>query len=76
MQRTKGQGRGFASMSPEKRREIASQGGKAAHIQGTAHKWTSEEARIAGQKAMADVVAKRILSREKREFLVHMFLLI
>ena len=50
MQTTKGRGRGFASMSPEKKREIASKGGKAAHEQGTAHKWTSAEAQAAGRK--------------------------
>lgn len=38
------QNRGFASMDAAKRREIASKGGKAAHQQGTAHQWTSEEA--------------------------------
>jgi general stress protein YciG len=37
-------------MSPEKKREIASKGGKAAHQMGTAHKWTSEEAQAAGRK--------------------------
>jgi general stress protein YciG len=42
--------RGFASMSPEKQREIASKGGRAAHAKGTAHEWTSEEARHAGRK--------------------------
>ncbi len=42
--------RGFASMSPDKKREIASMGGKAAHAQGTAHKWTADEARAAGRK--------------------------
>ena len=42
--------RGFASMSVEKQREIASKGGKAAHEKGTAHEFTSEEARKAGQK--------------------------
>ncbi|HWP99287.1 MAG TPA: KGG domain-containing protein [Vicinamibacterales bacterium] len=42
--------RGFASMSPEKQREIASKGGRAAHAKGTAHEWTSEEARAAGRK--------------------------
>ncbi len=47
---TKGKGRGFASMSPEKQKEIASKGGKAAHAKGTAHKWTSEEAQAAGRK--------------------------
>jgi len=42
--------RGFASMSPEKQREIASKGGRAAHVKGTAHEWTSDEARNAGRK--------------------------
>jgi general stress protein YciG len=42
--------RGFASMSIEKQREIASKGGKAAHIKGTAHEWTSETAAAAGRK--------------------------
>lgn len=42
--------RGFASMSRERQREIASQGGKAAHAKGTAHQWTSDEARAAGRK--------------------------
>src|SRR5260221_11788045 len=42
--------RGFASMTPEKQREIASKGGKAAHQKGTAHEWTSDEARDAGRK--------------------------
>ncbi|MCL6520525.1 MAG: KGG domain-containing protein [Armatimonadota bacterium] len=42
--------RGFASMDPEKQREIASKGGKAAHAKGTAHEWTSHEARQAGRK--------------------------
>lgn len=42
--------RGFASMSPEKQREIASKGGRAAHQKGTAHEWSSEEAREAGRK--------------------------
>ena len=42
--------RGFASMSPEKKREIASLGGIAAHKKGTAHEWTSEEAAKAGRK--------------------------
>jgi len=41
---------GFALWSPEKRREVASQGGKAGHAQGKAHKWTSQEAQEAGRK--------------------------
>lgn len=42
--------RGFAAMDPEKQRQIARQGGKAAHQQGVAHQWTTEEARAAGRK--------------------------
>lgn len=43
-------GRGFASMDPRRQREIASEGGKAAHQSGNAHEFTSEEAREAGRK--------------------------
>jgi uncharacterized protein len=43
-------GRGFAGMDPEKQREIASKGGKAAHESGNAHEFDSEEAREAGRK--------------------------
>jgi general stress protein YciG len=42
--------RGFASMDPDKQRTIASKGGKAAHAKGTAHEFTSEEAREAGRR--------------------------
>jgi len=42
--------RGFASMEIEEQRKIASKGGKAAHQKGTAHEWTSDEAREAGRK--------------------------
>lgn len=41
---------GFASMSEEKQRSIASKGGRAAHAQGTAHEWDSKEAKEAGRK--------------------------
>ena len=37
-------------MSAEKQREIASKGGRAAHQKGTAHEWSSDEAREAGRK--------------------------
>jgi general stress protein YciG len=37
-------------MDRERQREIASKGGRAAHAKGTAHEWTSDEARVAGQK--------------------------
>ncbi|MBD0277388.1 MAG: general stress protein [Flavisolibacter sp.] len=42
--------RGFAAMDPERQRRIASEGGRAAHKQGVAHEWSSEEARAAGRK--------------------------
>ncbi|WP_048441113.1 KGG domain-containing protein [Caenimonas sp. SL110] len=42
--------RGFAAMSPEKKKEIASMGGRAAHACGRAHQFTSEEGRAAGKK--------------------------
>lgn len=42
--------RGFASMDPTRQREIARKGGRAAHLRGTAHEWSTEEAREAGRK--------------------------
>ncbi len=42
--------RGFALLSKEKRRAIASQGGIAGHAQGKAHQWTKKEASRAGRK--------------------------
>src|SRR5258705_4723959 len=42
--------RGFASMDQSKQKEIASKGGRAAHAKGTAHEFTSDEARVAGRK--------------------------
>ena len=42
--------RGFAAMDPEKQKQIAREGGRAAHRLGTAHKWSREEAREAGRK--------------------------
>jgi general stress protein YciG len=63
--------RGFASMDPEKRREIASKGGRAAHAQGSAHEFTPEEARVAGRKggeaAHARGTAHQFTPEEARE---------
>jgi uncharacterized protein len=42
--------KGFASMDPKRQREIAAEGGRAAHRSGNAHEFTSEEAREAGAK--------------------------
>lgn len=44
-------GRGFASMDSDRQREIAAQGGRAAHASGNAHEFDSEEARKAGAKS-------------------------
>jgi uncharacterized protein len=51
--------RGFASMDPARVKEIASQGGKAAHAQGRAHEWTQDAARQAGRKGGTIVSADR-----------------
>lgn len=60
-QGSKGNGskRGFASMDPEQQRQIARQGGKAAHKLGVAHEFNSEEARLAGRKGGETVSANR-----------------
>ena len=42
--------RGFGAMDPEKQREIARKGGRAAHARGKAHRFTAEEAKVAGRK--------------------------
>lgn len=48
--RRSNRGRGFAGMNDQRQREIAAQGGRAAHKRGTAHEFSSAEARRAGQK--------------------------
>ena len=53
------QRRGFATMEPALVRELAKRGGKAAHHAGTAHQFTSDEARIAGRKGGMATHAKR-----------------
>ena len=42
--------RGFAAMDPQRQREIASLGGRAAHRSGHAHQFSTEEARAAGRR--------------------------
>src|ERR1043165_6536419 len=51
--------RGFASMDPNKQKEIASKGGRAAHAKGTAHEFDSGEAREAGRKGGQGVSRNR-----------------
>jgi general stress protein YciG len=62
--------RGFASMDPAKRRQIASMGGRAVQATGKAHRFNSEEAREAGRKggtvAAAKGTAHRFNSEEAR----------
>lgn len=57
--------RGFASMDPEKQRQIASMGGIEAQRQGVAHRWTSEEARAAGRKGGLLAQRKRRAAAER-----------
>lgn len=56
--------RGFASLDPARRAEIASLGGKAAHASGMAHVWTTETARAAGRKGAAANARKRAEKRK------------
>lgn len=51
--------RGFAAIDRKLLGEIARKGGKAAHSAGTAHEFTSEEARVAGRKGGLASHAKR-----------------
>jgi general stress protein YciG len=46
-------------MDPERQKEIASRGGRAAHEKGTAHEWSSDEARHAGRKGGVTVSRDR-----------------
>lgn len=51
--------RGFAAMSPERLRALASIGGKRAHALGKGHQFTTETARAAGQKGGVSVSKNR-----------------
>jgi len=42
--------RGFAALTPERRKEISHKGGVSAHVKGSAHEWDSGAAREAGRK--------------------------
>jgi hypothetical protein len=53
------QRRGFASMSPSKQRKIASKGGRAAHAQGVAHKWTGGKRGTASKAGRKGGLASR-----------------
>jgi general stress protein YciG len=57
--------RGLAAMSPERRREIASKGGRTSQARGTAHQWTAEEASAAGKKGSARYALRNSESRNQ-----------
>jgi general stress protein YciG len=52
--------RGLAAMSPERRREIASMGGRTSQARGTAHQWTAAEASAAGKKGSARYALRKV----------------
>lgn len=60
METTTKRPRGLAAMSPERRREIASKGGRTSQARGTAHQWTAEEASAAGKKGSARYALRKI----------------
>ena len=57
--------RGFAAMAPDARAAISRKGGLAAHAAGTAHEFTSEEARSAGKKGGLATHARRTSAEER-----------
>jgi general stress protein YciG len=72
---TKGK-RGFASMDPEKRREIARRGGRTVHGRGTGYTFTQEEQRKGGERGgralsqnrayMAEIGRRGGISRQRQ----------
>lgn len=58
---------GFASMSQERRREVATKGGQVAQKNGRAHSWTAEEAREAGHKGGANRARNQRLAELRAE---------
>lgn len=65
---------GLAAMSLERRREIASKGGRTAQARGTAHQWTVAEARAAGKKGAMSRAAHKQREGGKRRKMYHLFL--
>jgi uncharacterized protein len=59
--------RGFAAMSPERQREIASLGGRAAHAQGVAHQWDRQQAMAAGKKGGKALGRRRNTERDDKQ---------
>jgi len=55
---------GFASMTPADLKRAASKGGRASQASGLGHKWTMEEARVAGRKSGITKRQRPIKSQE------------
>ncbi|HLK91102.1 MAG TPA: stress-induced protein [Polyangia bacterium] len=51
--------RGFAALTPERRKEISRKGGVSAHVKGSAHEWDTQAAREAGRKGGLSHAARR-----------------
>lgn len=62
-----GSNSGFAILSPEERKRIASLGGIAAHKKGTAHTWDSYHASIAGRKGGGATHRKNVARKAQRD---------
>lgn len=56
---------GFAKLSPDQVREMASKGGKSAHAKGTAHRFSKEKATEAGRKGGLATHAKYLARKSK-----------
>ncbi len=63
LQKNNRRARGLAAMSPERRREIASMGGRTSQARGTAHQWTAAEASAAGKKGSARYALRKAEAR-------------
>jgi general stress protein YciG len=59
--------RGFAALSVEERRRLGSKGGTTAHARGSANRFTTESASLAGRKPHENGTAHKWTSEEARE---------
>lgn len=59
-------GRGFASMSPERLKEITKRGGKATQAKGVGHRWTAESGRAAAVEGKAKAKARRLVAEQEK----------
>ncbi|MBO9515882.1 MAG: hypothetical protein J7549_17340 [Variovorax sp.] len=66
-QTTPVRGRGFAGMDPARQRDIAREGGRAAHEKGTAHEFSPAEARAAGLKSRTNRLAREAAAAQQQQ---------